>query len=57
MPYNLTLDVDNFVHNIVICNDKLILTDDEEFEDTSENKKIKVMPVWKWLLEEPFGML
>jgi len=29
----------------------LILTDDEEFEDMSENKKIKVMPVWKWLLE------
>ena len=35
----------------------LILTDDEEFEDTSENKKIKVMPVWKWLLEKPSGML
>jgi predicted AAA+ superfamily ATPase len=31
----------------------LILTDDEEFEDTLENKKIKVMPVWKWLLKEP----
>ena len=45
--HNIVICNDNFVHNIVICNDKLILTDNEEFEDTSENKKIKVMPVWK----------
>jgi predicted AAA+ superfamily ATPase len=34
----------------------IILTDDEEFEDMLENKKIKVMPVWKWLLEEASEM-
>ncbi len=28
----------------------LILTEDEEFEDTYMDKKIMVMPVWKWLL-------
>ncbi|MCK5660995.1 MAG: ATP-binding protein [Methanosarcinales archaeon] len=29
----------------------LILTDDEEFEDIKGDKKIIVMPIWKWLLE------
>ena len=29
----------------------LVLTADEEFEDTFKNKKIVVMPVWKWLLQ------
>jgi len=29
----------------------LILTADEEFEDSFKNKKIIVMPVWKWLLQ------
>jgi hypothetical protein len=28
----------------------LILTDDDELEEVIENRKIKVMPVWKWLL-------
>ncbi len=28
----------------------LILTEDEEFEDTYMNKRVVVMPVWKWLL-------
>jgi len=28
----------------------LILTDDEDFEDIVEGRKIRVMPVWKWLL-------
>ncbi len=29
----------------------LILTEDEEFEDTYKGKKVVVMPVWKWLLD------
>ena len=29
----------------------LILTEDEEFEDTHKGKKVVVMPVWKWLLD------
>ncbi|NOR60628.1 MAG: DUF4143 domain-containing protein [Methanosarcinales archaeon] len=29
----------------------LILTADEEFEDSFKKKKIIVMPVWKWLLQ------
>lgn len=30
----------------------VILTENEEYEEEIENKKIKVRPVWKWLLEE-----
>lgn len=29
----------------------LVLTDNDEFDDTFEGKIIKVRPVWKWLLE------
>ena len=29
----------------------LVLTDDDEFDDTFDGKIIKVKPVWKWLLE------
>jgi uncharacterized protein len=32
-------------------NQGLILTADEEFEDSFKKKKIIVMPVWKWLLQ------
>ena len=32
--------------------DGIILTEDQEEERTIEGKKIKVRPVWKWLLEE-----
>jgi predicted AAA+ superfamily ATPase len=28
----------------------LILTQDEEYEEIINNKKITIMPVWKWLL-------
>jgi uncharacterized protein len=30
----------------------LILTEDKEEEFSIENKKIKILPVWKWMLEE-----
>jgi predicted AAA+ superfamily ATPase len=30
----------------------LILTQDEEYEEIISNKKITIMPVWKWLLNE-----
>jgi predicted AAA+ superfamily ATPase len=33
-------------------NKGLILTDDEEGEETINNKKIKIIPVWKWLLSK-----
>jgi len=32
-------------------NEGLILTADEEFEDSFKKKKIIVIPVWKWLLQ------
>lgn len=33
------------------CNDLLIITWDEEREQTDKGKKIKFVPLWKWLLE------
>ena len=30
----------------------LILTDDETEEVTIDNKKIQIIPIWKWLLKE-----
>jgi len=35
------------------CNDLLILTWDEEEEQTINNKKIIFMPLWKWLIQTP----
>ncbi len=32
------------------CKDLLIITEDEEEEATVENRKIKYIPLWKWLL-------
>ncbi|MFA5797093.1 MAG: ATP-binding protein [Candidatus Woesearchaeota archaeon] len=34
------------------CNDLLILSMDQEEEITIEDKNIKVLPVWKWLMEK-----
>lgn len=34
------------------CKDLTILTNREEREEVIKNKKIKIMPVWKWLLQE-----
>jgi len=33
------------------CDNLLIITEDEEGEETFENKKIRYMPLWRWLLE------
>ncbi len=33
------------------CNDLLIITNDYENEERIKNKKIKFIPLWKWLLE------
>lgn len=33
------------------CQDLLIITSDEEGEEETEGKKIKFVPLWKWLLE------
>ncbi len=32
------------------CQNLMILTWDEEYEITKDNKKIKIIPLWKWLL-------
>lgn len=32
------------------CNNLLIITQDSETEETIENKKIRCIPLWKWLL-------
>lgn len=34
------------------CNNLLIITDDEDKEEKIEGKKIKYIPLWKWLLEK-----
>jgi predicted AAA+ superfamily ATPase len=37
------------------CNNLIIITEDKEGEERIENKKIKYIPLWKWLLEnKPF---
>ncbi|MCX6821388.1 MAG: hypothetical protein NTW30_01285 [Candidatus Aenigmarchaeota archaeon] len=33
------------------CNDLLVITWDHEDEEVFNNKKIKFIPLWKWLLE------
>ncbi len=33
------------------CSNLLIITDDEEKEEKINGKKIKHIPLWKWLLE------
>ena len=38
-------------------NEGLILTNSQEEDIKIEGKKIKVMPVWKWLLEEKWKFL
>jgi hypothetical protein len=32
------------------CNDLLVITDDHEGEEMIKRKKIKFIPLWKWLL-------
>lgn len=34
------------------CNSLLIITEDKETEEIIEKKKIKYVPLWKWLLED-----
>ena len=34
------------------CNNLLIITEDKEGEEVIEKKKIKFIPLWKWLLEK-----
>lgn len=34
------------------CNNLLIITDEEEKEEKVKGKKIKYIPLWKWLLKE-----
>ena len=34
------------------CNNLLVITDDKEGEEKIKNKKIKYVPLWKWLLQE-----
>jgi len=33
------------------CNDLFVITGDYEKEEKIENKNIKFIPLWKWLLE------
>lgn len=33
------------------CANLLVVTDSEEGEETVEGKKIRLIPLWKWLLE------
>lgn len=34
------------------CNNLLVINDNYDAEETIENKKIKFIPLWKWLLEQ-----
>jgi len=34
------------------CNNLLVITEDKEGEEKIKNKKIKFIPLWKWLLEK-----
>ena len=34
------------------CNDLILITMYDEKDEIVDGKKIKVIPVWKWLLEE-----
>lgn len=36
----------------LVLTEGLILTDDETEEVTIDNKKIQIIPIWKWLLKE-----
>ena len=37
------------------CNNLLIITEDYESEEKHKNKKIKFMPLWKWLLIDVYS--
>jgi len=51
MHINLFSKKDKIIQSIVKENDGLILTYDEEELIEKEGHKIKIMPVWKWVLE------